>query len=221
MNAFWMCKLAPTEISDSDAVPGHQRGSSQAWPDDRMSQVAQVSTKRRMLRVLVVDSEPDSASGFAKLVRHWRHAPQTAADGHSALRVAARQHPDVVLLLNLEMCFMDGYRFTRQLRGDFPRRECLIIAITNQAGREQRKKCDEAGIDLVLISPIDALVLQTLLMLEYAHVNRLRIDRPALARRDVLPIARKRPSSPARPSHLMAGMGADNKRHNRPGGSPC
>jgi CheY-like chemotaxis protein len=181
MTAFWMCKLAPTEIAGSDAFDrdeAFQRDElvcRKALTHDRARKVGHVRNSRRVLQVLVVDDEQDTTDGLVTLARRWGHAVRFAYDGTGALKVAAAQHPDVVLL-DIEMPHMDGCRVARQLRRDFSRKECFIIAVTGDAGDERRRQCSEAGIDLVLVKPANPSVVETILMLECERVNRSRTD---------------------------------------------
>lgn len=230
MAAFWMCKLAPTEVAGTDAFNSNQLLGRQALTHDRVSQVGSVSASRRVLQVLVVDDEQDTTDGLVKLVRRWGHAARMAYDGPAALRVAAAQRPDVVLL-DIEMPLMDGRQVARQLRLDFPRTECFIIAVTGRGDEERRRQCSEAGIDLVLIKPVDPSVVATMLLLECARVNRPQTDNPAaFVTKGSSQLARQKPSAnegmlPQRCRALAwrRALGADNKRWNRhkTGWGPC
>jgi CheY-like chemotaxis protein len=130
--------------------------------------------ERQMLRVLVVDTAQDSADALRRLVRRWGYAVRVAHDGHAALRVAAIQHPDVVLL-DMELFSISGCQVARHLRVDFPGNDFFMIAMTELelANDERRRQCMEAGIDLLLIKPVDPDVVETLLMLECARVNEM------------------------------------------------
>jgi CheY-like chemotaxis protein len=118
------------------------------------------------------------AESLVRRVRRSGQAARMAHNGLAALRVAAAQHPDVVLL-DMEMPFMDGHEVARHLRLDFPRRACFIIAVTARTADERRQHNIESGIDLRLIKPLDPSVVETLLLLECELVNRrqaLRAD---------------------------------------------
>jgi CheY-like chemotaxis protein len=175
MTAFWMCELAPTDVAGTDAFNRNQLVCRQALTNDRKRKVGRVATSRRLLRVLIVDDEQDTADTLARLIRYWGHAARSAYGGATALREAASQHPDVVLL-DIEMPRLDGCEVARQLRRDFPGNQCLIIAVTGSADRRRRGQCVDAGIDLVLIKPVDPSVLETLLMLERVRMNRPQTD---------------------------------------------
>ena len=51
-----------------------------------------------MTRVLVVDDEPQILRGLGTNLRARGYEVETALDGERALEVAAREHPDVVIL---------------------------------------------------------------------------------------------------------------------------
>ncbi len=93
-----------------------------------------------------------------------------AHNGPAALIVAVDQQPDVVLL-DLELPFMDGRHVARQLRIDSPQSECFIIAVADWVDDEHCEQCSEAGIDLMLPNPLDPSVLKTLLYLECVRMN--------------------------------------------------
>jgi CheY-like chemotaxis protein len=126
--------------------------------------------------VLVVDDERDAADGLVRLISRWGHQARWAYDGATGLKVAASQHPDVVLL-DLEMPYMDGCEVARQLRLDFPPTSCFIIGLSNWFDDQGRRQCSEAGLDLVLVKPTASPVLETLLVLEHERLNRSRRKR--------------------------------------------
>ena len=120
---------------------------------------------RRPLRVLIVDDDRDAADTLATLVKRWGHDTQRAYDGATGLAMALAATPDVVLL-DIALPQMDGCELVSQLRHGAGLNDCFLIAITGSTGEGTRWRCQEAGIDLFLIKPVDALVMETLLMLE-------------------------------------------------------
>ncbi len=193
MVASWMCELALTGAADSEAFNRNQLLCREELTHDGVRQVERVSLSRRMLRVLVVDDEQDSADTLTWLVRCWGHSARSAYDGGIAVQMAVDQNPDVVLL-DIAMPLTDGCQVARQLRLDL-HKDCLIIAITGHADEQCRRQCNEAGIDLVLIKPVDPSVVETLLMLEYVRVNRSQSDNTAgLAATGTSQLVGKKPS---------------------------
>jgi CheY-like chemotaxis protein len=178
------CELPPTIVTGSEIFNRDQLLSRQPVSDDEASEFDHDRAGRRMLQVLVVDDDQDTADGLVWLVRRWGHAVRIAYDGGIALQVAADQCPDVVLL-DLEMPLMDGCQVATQLRLDLPKTECFIIVVTGDTDERGRRECLEAGIDLVLIKPVNSSIVETLLR----QVHR-RLDRAPTG--DAIPSGRKR-----------------------------
>lgn len=173
MTAFWTCELPPTEVSNSAAALRNQLTCRDALTHDRPSRVGAVRGVKRALRVLIVDDDRDAADALVRLTGRWGHKAQWAYDGATGLKVAASQHPDVVLL-DLEMPFMDGCEVARQLRLDFLRIGCFIVGFTDWFDERCAQQCRDSGIDLVLVKPVAAPLLETVLMLEHERLNRSR-----------------------------------------------
>ncbi len=171
ITTFWRSDAESVGTFGSDAFNFNQLTCREALRRDRAGRVGRQWDRRRQLEVLIVDDDSDSADGTAKLVRRWGHLGRVVYNGTSALKMAAVQHPDVVLL-DVAMPLMSGLEVARQLRRDFPSKRCFVIAVTGGGDDEERQQCLEAGIDLVLIKPVERAVLETLLMLECERVNR-------------------------------------------------
>ena len=120
---------------------------------------------RRLLRVLIVDDDPDAADSLSRLVRFWGHDASCAYDAAAALAAAATASPDVVLL-DIGLPKLDGCKLAVQLRESAGGCDCFLIAVTGFSGEEHRRHCRNAGIDLFLVKPVEAFVIETLLMLE-------------------------------------------------------
>jgi len=131
------------------------------------------AAEKELLRVLIVDDQRDTADVMALLAGYWGHEAQRAYDGATALCMAARQAPDVVLL-DIAMPHMDGCQVAERLRGDARLQDCFLIAMTGCAEMANRLRCRETGIDLFLIKPVESSVLETLLDLECTRLGRLR-----------------------------------------------
>jgi DNA-binding response OmpR family regulator len=99
--------------------------------------------------VLVVEDE----SGIARLIRDYLEragfAVQIAADGESALRLAAAVPPDIVVL-DLGLPGIDGLDVTRRLRRDS---NVPIIVVTARGDESDRIVGLELGADDYMVKP--------------------------------------------------------------------
>ena len=113
-------------------------------------------------RILIVDDNEDSAASLATLLELKGHQTYTANDGVAALSVAARTHPDVVLL-DIGLPHKNGYEVCREIRRETWGEDVLIIAVTGWGQEQDRRQSEDAGFDGHLIKPIDFTALHSFL----------------------------------------------------------
>jgi CheY-like chemotaxis protein len=119
---------------------------------------------RYPLVVLVVDDSADTAESLAELLGLQGHRVSVAFDGASALRCAADQPPDVVLL-DLRMPGLDGCQVAKAIREQCVGRgkRPFLVAVTGCGTDEDRTRSREAGFDLHLVKPVDPAMLTGLM----------------------------------------------------------
>ena len=102
-----------------------------------------------MTRILVVDDGPQILRALRINLRARKYDVEVAADGASALRVAASQQPDLVVL-DLGLPDMDGVEVIRGLRGwtAIP-----IIVLSGRAGSSDKVTALDAGADDYITKP--------------------------------------------------------------------
>jgi PAS domain S-box-containing protein len=105
-------------------------------------------------RVLVVDDNADAAESMALLLQLEGHEVEMAFDGRSALMVARRLRPAVVLL-DIGLPGMSGYEVARELRREAATRGAVLIALTGYGQAEDRARSRAAGFDHHLTKPVD------------------------------------------------------------------
>jgi signal transduction histidine kinase/ActR/RegA family two-component response regulator len=113
-----------------------------------------VNEPPRRLRVLVVDDNPDTARGMAKLLRLSGHEVRVAHSGTDALE-AAREHRPEAVLLDIGLPGMDGYEVAARLRQGECCRDAVIMAVSGYGDEEARRRSKEAGFDHHLVKPVD------------------------------------------------------------------
>ena len=102
-----------------------------------------------MTRVLVVDDEPQMLRGLGTNLRARGYDVETALDGERALEVAAREHPDVVIL-DLGLPGIDGVEVIRGLRAWT---QIPIIVLSARDQEHDKVEALDAGADDYVSKP--------------------------------------------------------------------
>lgn len=102
-----------------------------------------------MTRILVVDDEPQLLRALRITLRARGYEVDTAADGTTALDIAARRHPEVVVL-DLGLPDMDGVAVIEGLRGWF---SAPIVVLSARQGSEDKVLALDAGADDYVTKP--------------------------------------------------------------------
>jgi two-component system KDP operon response regulator KdpE len=102
-----------------------------------------------MTRVLVVDDEPQILRGLGTNLRARGYDVETAPDGEHALEVAARTHPDVVIL-DLGLPGIDGVEVIRGLRA-WTATPIIVLSARDQ--EQDKVEALDAGADDYVSKP--------------------------------------------------------------------
>ena len=106
-------------------------------------------------RLLVVDDEPNLLRAVAACLKAENYEVSTARSGHEALMQLAESVPDLIIS-DIRMPGMDGYKLARQLRGS-PRTALVpIVFLTAKDETADRIEGFRAGIDAYLTKPFEA-----------------------------------------------------------------
>ena len=107
------------------------------------------------MRILLVDDNEDASASMSDLLSLYGHHVRIAANGASALAIAAQFHPQLVLS-DIGLPGMDGYALApalRQLAGD---RRMVMAAVTGYGQSSDREHAIRAGFDHHLVKPLAA-----------------------------------------------------------------
>lgn len=115
-------------------------------------------TAYRPLSVLVVDDYPDTAESCAMLLAMLGHTARFALTGGEALRLAAADPPDVVLL-DIDLADLDGCEVARRLAAGAGGKPPLVVALTGCETDADRARTAGAGCHLHLVKPVPPAVL--------------------------------------------------------------
>jgi CheY-like chemotaxis protein len=78
----------------------------------------------------------------------------TAADGAEGLQLAAREHPDLILM-DLSLPVIDGWEATRRIKAHAALQNIPIIALSAHAMMGDREKALQSGCDEYLSKPVN------------------------------------------------------------------
>ena len=105
-------------------------------------------------KVLVVDDNRDSADSACAIIRMLGCDAECAYDGASALTAAARWQPHMVLL-DLAMPGLDGYKTLGRLRTLPAMDHAHVVAMTGYGSQQDRQRTANAGFDGHLTKPVE------------------------------------------------------------------
>ena len=105
-------------------------------------------------RILLVDDERDMVFAVKLQLEAEGFDVLTAADGQEALDKARRENPDLIIL-DLMLPKMDGYKVCRMLKFDKKYKKIPIIIFTARIQQSDEKLGYEVGADVYLTKPFE------------------------------------------------------------------
>ena len=106
-------------------------------------------------RILVVDEEADLVFGLKIQLEKDNFHVLTAKDGQEGLNKVRQEKPDL-LILDLMLPKLDGYKVCRMLKFDEKYKSIPIILLTARTQQEDQKVGYEVGADAYITKPFDA-----------------------------------------------------------------
>jgi len=129
-----------------------KEGAVAAPQPSRMAPLPQVDSLKN-LALLVADDNTINQRLATTMLKKMGLASDVAANGLEVLDALRRQHYDIILM-DVQMPELDGIEATRRIRADLSaERQPWIIALTAGASPEERKACEDAGMDAFLAKP--------------------------------------------------------------------
>jgi CheY-like chemotaxis protein len=102
--------------------------------------------------VLLVDDYPDAREMYTEYLEYSGFDVIQAANGMEALRQAAEQVPDIILM-DLSLPVMDGWEATRRLKADPRTADIPVVALTGHALAGISDGAKKAGCDAFVTKP--------------------------------------------------------------------
>ena len=123
--------------------------------------------------ILLVDDYPDALEIWGLYLRSLGYAVVTAEDGLTAVELAHRLHPDIIVL-DLELPGITGFEAAIRLRSALDTCHIPLIAATGYSHVKQLNQARDCGFDSIVVKPCEpaALVAEIERLLKRARERR-------------------------------------------------
>jgi len=109
-------------------------------------------------KILLVDDEPHIIMMLENRMKHAGYDVITASDGQEALTKAQKEKPDLIIL-DLMLPKLDGYKVCRMLKFDEKYKHIPIIMLSARAQEVDKKMGEAVGADGYVTKPFEPQVL--------------------------------------------------------------
>ena len=106
-----------------------------------------------MALVLIVDDSPTDQHVLAQTLQRHGFDTLVASEGKEAITLAEREHPDVILM-DIVMPGVDGFRATRTLSNDPATRAIPVIMVSSKSQESDRYWGMRQGAVDFLVKPV-------------------------------------------------------------------
>lgn len=103
-------------------------------------------------KILAVDDNDDALFALERLLTEQGYSVVTATDGAQALRIAAAEMPDLIIL-DINMPVMDGLETARRIKADPELKYCATVLLTSREELDDVLQGFEAGADDYIRKP--------------------------------------------------------------------
>lgn len=107
-----------------------------------------------MPRILIVEDNEENRSALARRLERRGFDVVMAVDGQQGVDMAKSERPDIVLM-DMNMPVLDGWRASQMIREDPGTHELPIIGLTAHALAGDREKAIQAGCSDYHTKPVD------------------------------------------------------------------
>lgn len=113
-----------------------------------------------MSKILIVDDSPTQLFSLRQIVERGGHQIVTADSGEEALKLAADENPEVILM-DIVMPGMSGYQAKRRLSKTDSTRHIPVIFVTSKDGEADRAWGMRQGAREYVTKPVNPTLLLT------------------------------------------------------------
>jgi len=109
-------------------------------------------------RILLIEDEVDMVYALTLQLEAINFEVLSATDGQAGLDMACNKNPDLIIL-DLMLPKIDGYKICRMLKFDERYKKIPIIMFTARVQDQDKKLGQEVGADAYITKPFDSKVL--------------------------------------------------------------
>jgi CheY-like chemotaxis protein len=114
----------------------------------------EVQPQMSRCRIVLVEDQIDEREMLRIVLERRGHVVLDAVDGHAAVELIEREHPDVALI-DIGLPGMSGYDVARAIRGREHLDDVILVALTGYGAPTDIAASREAGFDDHVIKPAD------------------------------------------------------------------
>ncbi len=107
------------------------------------------------MKVLVVDDDKTTRKMISLILKTKGYEVVTAENGIEALQKLGLEKINLILT-DMNMPYMDGIEFIKQVRANPDISSIPIVMITTEADEDEKRRAYEAGVDDYLVKPTNA-----------------------------------------------------------------
>lgn len=105
-------------------------------------------------RVLLVEDNADNRAIYSMILEHAGYVVLEAVDGQEGIEIARMERP-ALILMDVSIPKIDGYKATQILKADASTAAIPIIALTAHALAGEEQRAHQAGCDGYLAKPVE------------------------------------------------------------------
>jgi two-component system chemotaxis response regulator CheY len=107
------------------------------------------------MKILVVDDDKTTRKLLSLYLKGKGYEVITAENGLDAMEKVGTENINFILT-DMNMPYMDGIEFTKNLKSDPTLSSIPIVMVTTEADEDEKKRAFEAGADDYLVKPTNA-----------------------------------------------------------------
>ena len=122
-------------------------------------------------KILIVDDDPDLSRGLKLRLRANHYETCHASDGYSAIAVAQKEQPNLIIL-DLGLPAGDGYVVLERLQNSDILSNIPVIVLTCRDAQTNEQRCLQAGAIAFFQKPADNAELLQVIRANLPNINR-------------------------------------------------